>query len=166
MSSLVNSMFCIINVTFLDTTWYFWLCIISTWSYIAIRKPEFVYTKNLGFGLWHFWQKKPIFPVFSIFSTCHYSTAVSSTLLVKIACHKVGTNRHFQASWASHDMAFGLETVLSRPLLEAFSTYHFQMTSPFVLPPERHLLAQKHIVRAIKHDNLSSGMTWAHAWEN
>ena len=59
---------------------------------------------------------------------------------------------------------FWLEIAYSRPLL-GFGGIFPKMTPSIVVTPKRHLLAQKHVVSAIKRENRSNGSNWARARE-
>jgi len=52
------------------------------------------------------------------------------------------------------------------PILEVFGGILPQIWSPIVLTPKRTVLVRKHVVRAIKCENRSSGSTWAQDREN
>ena len=60
---------------------------------------------------------------------------------------------------------FGLKMPIHAQFLGVWETYFPQMTSPIVVTPKRHLLAQKYVIWAIKRENRSNGSTWVCAQE-
>ena len=57
--------------------------------------------------------------------------------------------------------SFGLILPIHAHFGGGLGAYFPQMMSPTVLTPEKHFLAWKHVVWAIKHVNRFSGSTWA-----
>ena len=57
---------------------------------------------------------------------------------------------------------FGLKLPIHAHFWVVLGAYFPQIWPPIVLTPKRTILAQKHVVWAIKRENRSSGSTWAH----
>jgi len=89
------------------------------------------------------------------------SARSSSLVLIRFIVLEILQFLYFYILYILYILPFWLDIAYSRPFLGSFGAYFPQIWPPIILTPKRTILAWKHVVWAIKHENRSSGSTWA-----